>query len=119
MAVPPRIDGVLDDDAWQGAAQTGGFVQRSPLEGEAATDPTEIYLAFDGDSLYVGIRAHYAAPSAIRANRVDRDQIWRDDTVRVYLDPFLDQQRAYVFAVNAFGIQGDALLAPGWDIGGS
>ena len=28
----------------------------------------------------------------------------------IYLDPFLDQQRAYVFTVNGYGVQGDSIL---------
>ena len=53
---------------------------------------------------------HYSDLTLIRANRVDRDQTGRDDTVRVYIDPFLDQQRAYVFSVNGYGIQSDSVL---------
>ena len=61
-------------------------------------------------NLYFGIHAHYSDLKLIRANRVDRDQTGRDDTVRVYIDPFLDQQRAYVFSVNGYGIQSDSVL---------
>ena len=46
----------------------------------------------------------------MRANRVDRDQAFRDDKITVYLDPFLDQQRAYSFSVNGYGVQGDAIV---------
>ena len=51
--------------------------------------------------------------SIVRANRVDRDQIWNDDRVSVIFDPFLDQQRGYRFAVNGYGVQGDAMVASG------
>ena len=47
----------------------------------------------------------------MRANRVDRDQADRgDDTIRVYFDTFLDQQRAYVFSVNGYAVQGDSIV---------
>ena len=46
----------------------------------------------------------------LRANRRDRDETFEDDLFLVYFDPFLDQQRAYVFTVNGYGVQGDAIL---------
>ena len=49
----------------------------------------------------------------IRANRRDRDESIDDDLFLIYFDPFLDQQRAYVFTVNGYGVQGDAILQAG------
>lgn len=110
---PPEIDGRIDDVVWRTAARVTQFVQQRPLEGAPATEQTEIYLAYDSQNLYFAIHAHYSDPGLIRANRVDRDQTGRDDTVRLYFDPFLDQQRAYVFSVNGYGVQGDAIMNSG------
>jgi hypothetical protein len=107
---PPAIDGRLDDPAWSTAARITEFVQRRPLDGAPATEPTEIYLAYDRDRLYFGIHAHYSEPALVRANRVDRDQIWNDDRISIIFDPFRDQQRGYRLSVNAYGVQGDALM---------
>ena len=100
---PPVIDGLLADDAWRLAAHLSIFVQTAPVEGAAASEPTDVYIAYDGDNLYVGIRARYAEPGLIRANRADRDQIAEDDTVSLFFDPFRDRQRAYQFTVNGGG----------------
>jgi hypothetical protein len=108
VPAPPAIDGRLDDPAWTGAAHITQFVQRRPLDGAPATEQTEVYIAYDNDRVYFGIYAHYSESSLIRANRVDRDQIWSDDRVSVIFDPFRDQQRGYRFAVNAYGVQGEA-----------
>ena len=108
---PPRIDGQLDDAVWQRAARITEFVQQSPIEGAPATEDTEIFVAYDDTHLYVGMHAHYSDPSMVRANRVDRDQARRgDDTISIYFDTFLDQQRAYVFSLNGYGVQGDSLM---------
>ena len=61
-------------------------------------------------ALYFGVYAHYSDTGLMRANRADRDQTSSDDTVAVYFDPFLDQQRAYVFSVNGYGVQGDSIM---------
>jgi hypothetical protein len=107
---PPNIDGRLDDAAWRTAARITEFVQQRPLEGAPATEQTEVYIAYDSQNLYVGVYARYSDPGLIRANRVDRDQTGRDDTVRIYFDPFLDQQRAYAFSINGYGVQSDAVI---------
>src|SRR5437773_2452065 len=113
VQTPPVIDGRLDDQAWRGAAHITSFVQRRPLDGVASSEKTDVYAAYDADHLYFGVVAHYSDPSLVRANRVDRDQIWNDDRVSVIFDPFLDQQRAYRIAVNGYGVQGDALVSGG------
>ena len=107
----PQIDGNLDDAVWQRATRITEFVQQSPVEGLPATEDTEVYVAFDDTHLYFGLYAHYSQPSMMRANRVDRDRaLYGDDIISVYFDTFLDQQRAYVFSVNGYGVQNDSLL---------
>ncbi len=107
---PPAIDGRLDDAAWRSAAAITDFVQRRPLDGAPATEATEVYVAYDSANIYIGVYAHYSDPSMMRANRADRDRPIADDTFLVYFDPFLDQQRAYVFGVNGYGVQSDSIL---------
>ncbi len=118
---PPRIDGRLDDAVWRAATRITAFVQQQPLDGAPATEETELYIAYDTENLYFGMHVHYSDPVLVRANRSDRDQTFSDDTITLYFDPFLDQQRAYVFSVNGYGVQGDAILdssAPTGGMGG-
>ena len=107
----PRIDGRLDDAVWRRATRITEFVQQSPIEGAPATEETDIYITYDSSHLYVGMHAHYSDPGMVRASRVDRDQAgFGDDTISIYFDTFLDQQRAYVFSLNGYGVQGDSLM---------
>ena len=117
---PPELDGKLDDVTWQGAAKITQFTQQNPREGQPATEDTEIWVAYDSRYLYFAIYAHYSDIGLMRANRGRRDQMRRDDRVSVYFDTFLDQQRAYRFAVNGYGVQSDAILnaSGGGDFGG-
>ena len=107
---PPRIDGRLDDAVWETATHLTEFVQIAPVEGAPGTEDTEVWVTYDSDHLYVAFYAHYSNPGIIRANRADRDQIRGDDLMAVLFDPFLDQQRAYQFEVNGFGVQGDSIV---------
>ena len=109
---PPSVDGRLDDAVWRNAARITEFVQQQPIDGAPATEETEVYIAYDSSNIYLGFYAHYSDPTMMRANRVDRDRATRgDDLFTVYFDTFLAQQRAYVFSVNGYGVQGDAILA--------
>ena len=110
---PPTIDGRLDDVAWRNAVLITDFTQTNPVEGAPPTEETEVRITYDADQLYFAFYAHYNDPSQMRANRVDRDQARRDDWIAVMFDTFLDQQRAYRFSVNAYGVQGDAILTGG------
>ncbi len=98
--------------SWTKATVLTTFVQ-SALEGTPATESTEVYIAYDSDHLYFGFAVHYADPSIMRANRVDRDRAPQDDLMTIYLDTFLDQQRAYDFDVNGYGVQGDGIIDSG------
>jgi TolB-like protein len=111
---PPTIDGTLDDVIWRTATRLTDFVQVTPVEGDPATEETDVFVAFDSTHLYLGMHAHYSNPGTVRASRVDRDRAsFSDDTISVYFDTFLDQQRAFVFTLNGYGVQGDSLMGGG------
>ena len=107
---PPQIDGRLDDAVWETATHITEFVQVAPVEGAPGTEATEVWMAFDREHLYFAFYAHYSDPGMMRTNRADRDDIRGDDRMSVLFDPFLDQQRAYQFEVNGYGVQSDSLV---------
>ena len=112
---PPDIDGRLDDSAWETATHLTDFVQIAPVEGAPGSEATEVWMAFDSDHLYFAFHAHYADPGIMRVNRADRERADReeirgDDRMSVLFDPFLDQQRAYQFEVNGYGVQADSIV---------
>ncbi|HUQ68142.1 MAG TPA: DUF5916 domain-containing protein [Planctomycetaceae bacterium] len=107
---PPSIDGRLDDVIWRDAALIDKFVQEEPIEGAPASEQTEVRIAYDSERLYVAIYAHYADVTSMRANRSDRDKLDNDDTVTIFLEPFLDYLRGFSFAVNGYGVQRDSMV---------
>ena len=115
----PLIDGILEDSVWETAAHVTRFIQIAPIEGAPGTEPTEVWLSYDSDHLYVALYAHYRDPGIIFANRADRDDIRGDDRMSVLFDPFLDQQRAYQFEVNGYGVQADSIVNADGSTGGS
>ncbi|HWM89670.1 MAG TPA: DUF5916 domain-containing protein [Thermoanaerobaculia bacterium] len=112
---PIKVDGNLDDAAWQGAAVVELNYETRPAENTAPPVKTECLITYDDDRIYVAFRAHDPDPSQIRAHLSDRDRAFDDDFVGIVLDPFNDERRAFEFFVNPFGIQMDLFMD---DVGG-
>lgn len=108
-----RIDGRMDEAAWERAALLTGFTQYQPVEGAPASERTEVRVFYTESELYVAIRAHAQDPSRIRSTLAERDRITADDHVRIFLDTFLDRRRAFALYVNPLGIQQDGTYADG------
>ena len=113
-----RIDGVLDEAAWGRAVLLTGFTQYEPVEGIPASQETEVLVLYSPEAMYFGIRALDSEPERIQATIGERDESVRnDDWVRISLDTYHDQRRAYVFYVNPYGIQTDGLWIEGLERG--
>ena len=107
---PPAIDGVLDDAVWANAAFIDDLHQVNPIEYAAPSEPTEIYLLYDDDALYVGVRL-YTGAEGITANtlRQNNSAMTGDDTIFVTIDPFNTRRGGYFFGVNANAVRNDGL----------
>jgi hypothetical protein len=109
-ASPPVIDGVLDDAVWASAAFIDDLHQVNPIEYAEPSELTEIYLLYDDDALYVGVRL-YTEPGDITANtlRQNNSAMTGDDTIFVTIDPFNTRRGGYFFGVNANAVRNDGL----------
>ena len=107
---PIRIDGRLDDEAWSGLEPFVDFLQRDPDEGQPATERTELFLAYDDDALYVGVRLHDSEPELIERRLSRRDDWAEADRFSLYLDPRGDRRTGVRFEVTAAGVQRDEII---------
>jgi hypothetical protein len=120
---PPAIDGALDEPLWQATAPARDFVQSDPLEGQPATEATEVLVAFDDTFLYIGVRCLDSDPAGIVVNDIHKDfAAAEQDTFEVLLDTFADRRNGFVFGTNARGARFDSQIAnegrdvnPNWD----
>ena len=87
------------------------FIERYPDDGDHPLDTTTAYLGYTHDDLYVAFICRDRDPKLVRAHMLQRDSLGDDDSVRLMLDTFHDQRRAFVFESNALGIQSDALYS--------
>src|ERR1051326_4013894 len=49
----PKIDGLLDDEAWKNAKTVSDFIQNIPYEGKPVTQKTEVHILYDNFAIYV------------------------------------------------------------------
>jgi hypothetical protein len=106
---PPVIDGKLDDAAWQRAGIFQEFYQISPGDNIAPSQPTEVFIGYDARFLYFAFHC-YDDPAKVRATVARRDNVFGEDNVRVFLDTFNDQRKAYVLGWNPLGVQQDGIM---------
>jgi len=104
---PIKIDGVIDEPAWQHALRMTLDYEVQPGENIPPPVKTVCLITYDSTHLYVAFHAFDPHPEQIRAHITDRDKPYRDDFVGVMLDTFNDQRRGYEFFVNPVGVQMD------------
>ena len=101
---PLDVDGALDERLYRDSLPASDFIQVLPNEGEIAAEQTEIWVAFDGENLYVSGRCHNAAPeSAWVANDMRRDGTGLGQYVGILLDTFHDRRNAVELVINPLG----------------
>ncbi|MEO7736156.1 MAG: hypothetical protein ABIY55_34680, partial [Kofleriaceae bacterium] len=101
----PRIDGVLDDRAWQGTPGTDAFTQKFPADGVRPSERTDLRIVYDDAALYVAFDCEQrTTPLIARLARRDRD-VGAD---RVEID-LSDGARTFAFWVSAAGVVGDGI----------
>ncbi|OGD19273.1 MAG: hypothetical protein A2W03_13080 [Candidatus Aminicenantes bacterium RBG_16_63_16] len=109
-AGPIVIDGVLSEPVWQ-TPGAGGFTQRDPFDGQPASEPTTVWVAFDRDHLYVAARLTDSEPGKIIGRLGRRDEFVESDWFDVGFDPYHDRRSGYYFGINPFGSIEDGTLS--------
>lgn len=111
ITTPPIIDGKLDDNCWQSCIPATDFYMVEPNPGAPVTQPTYVYICYDDEKIYFGIRLLEARPDAIQTTVNQRDgQIWLDDALELILDTYCDRRNAYYFASNLNGAKLDGRI---------
>jgi hypothetical protein len=108
--VPPKIDGALDDEAWQQAPLIlGDWISYDPLPGEKSAFRTDVRIAYDDRNLYFAFHCFDPEPGKIRTTISRRDNIFSDDWIGFSLDSAATGQTSYHLIVNPSGVQMDAV----------
>jgi len=114
----PKVDGNLDDAAWQNVPIATDFIQSSPNPGVTSSLKTEVKILYDNNAVYVGAYL-YDDPALIRKQITARDEEQQSDAdyFSVFFDTYNDKQNGFQFLVTSTNVQTDARLGP--NLGGN
>ncbi len=107
-----QIDGLLNEAAWETVPALTDLRATEPVEGALPSGETRVKVLASPKALIIGVDCLYEDPRQIVSYSKLRDiDLEDEDHIRVVIDPFLDGQSGYIFAVNASGARYDALVS--------
>lgn len=112
VATPPKLDGILDDAAWQNVPEANNFIENSPDFGKPSMQPTTVKIVYTDEAIYIGAFLK-DDPTLIKKQLTqrDREQFQDADNFGVTFDTYLDQQNAFQFIVTSANVQSDAKIS--------
>lgn len=118
-----KIDGVLDEAAWQTADCAQRFQRVQPTDTGYAMAQTEVRMIYDDRNIYMAITCLDPVPGKRPVESLKRDFSFnKNDNFLVFIDTFNDQTNGFSFGITAAGSLWDGIQADGgtvnlnWDI---
>ena len=108
----PKIDGILDEEAWKNVPSASDFIERRPNNGAKIPENfrSEVKVLYDETGVYFGATLYDNEPSKIAKELTERDNIETDDIFGVTINGYNDHQQSLEFLVLPSGVQFDAKL---------
>lgn len=115
--VPVKIDGIMDDVAWQRADSAYNFYMVLPMDTSYARVRTEVRMCYDDHNLYLIAICHKFLPGPYFVESLRRDFVFgKNDNFLVFIDPFNDLTNGFSFGANAAGAQWDGTMYQGGSV---
>jgi len=106
LKVPPKIDGVVNENEWAGSASTDNFL--TPATTNSSLPATKCRLGFDDQALYLAFRCNLAAGTAPQANIKTHDgSVYADDSIELFIWPDGSKSSYAQLVVNSIGTRFD------------
>lgn len=106
-----KIDGSLDEEAWQQAPIAKDFTLFNPGNGEPepSNQRTEVKVLYTDDAIYIGAIMYDSSPDSILTQLTPRDNYnQNNDWFGFFINPFNDGLSDFNFWVTAAGVQADS-----------
>jgi hypothetical protein len=105
-----KLDGILDEAAWNEVEWGGGFIQNRPNEGQAPSEPTQFKIVYDEKYLYIAYKCTDSAQDSI-VKRMSRRDEFPGDWMEIQIDSYHDLRTAFSFTISASGVRGDEAIS--------
>jgi hypothetical protein len=102
---PPHIDGDLGDACWKKATVIDSLYLRLDrvFRPKRATGRSEIFVGYTGESFYIALKAYKNRKDIVAAHRGRDSNVWRDDSLEMFLDTNRDYRTYIQICVNSLG----------------
>ncbi|HEX8041217.1 MAG TPA: DUF5916 domain-containing protein [Chryseosolibacter sp.] len=111
---PIRVDGVMDETAWQEAEVATDFYMMLPMDTSKAQVRTDVRMTYDKDHLYLIAVNYHAVAGPYMVESLRRDFAFgKNDNFLLFMDPFNDLTNGFSFGANAAGAQWDGIMYEG------
>ncbi|MGB5481989.1 MAG: DUF5916 domain-containing protein [Eudoraea sp.] len=115
--LPVKIDGIADDEAWEGTDVANDFYMVLPMDIDKATDKSEIRMTYDDTNIYLIATFYNSVPGRYFVESLRRDfSFGKNDNFLLFLDPFNNQTTGFSFGSNAAGAQWDGTMFAGGNV---
>lgn len=119
LAVPLKVDGVLDEEVYSREKPFGGLIQVAPRYGEQMTERSDVWILYDNRHIYLVCRCWDSAPPEewiVNELRRDTNGLRNNDHIGAMFDTFYDRRSGFGFYTNPLGARADYSVV---DEGGS
>jgi Domain of unknown function (DUF5916)/Carbohydrate family 9 binding domain-like len=112
-----KIDGLIDEKAWQDADEVADFFMVLPMDTSRATIKTAVRMTYDNDNVYIVATNYNGENGKPVVESLRRDfGFGKNDNFLVFIDPFNDQTNGFAFGANAVGAQWDGMMYNGGNV---
>lgn len=112
-ADPITLDGKLEEGCWLSAESIGPWWQHFPADSLEAVAPTELYLSYDNEFLYVGFVCYSSGEDFIVPSLRRDFRAGGNDNMSLMFDTYNDRTNAFLFGLNPYGVQREVLISNG------
>ena len=107
--IPIKLDGILDEPAWNTVEAVSQFYKKFPNDIGAAKRQTEVKYLFDDKNIYFAFKVYDSGTAIIKSLKRD---IGHDgnDGVALVLDPLNQKTNGFYFVLSALNVQSEGQL---------
>ena len=111
--LPIKIDGILDDAAWNDAPAALDYTEfrPTPFKKEDSAIRTEVYMLYSDEGIYISGYCHERTRDSITAELTGRDGFGTNDYIGVIFDTYKDKINGFEYFVTPYGEQWDAKMS--------
>lgn len=103
-----KIDGLLDDAAWEKAPVGADFTNLQPVPGVKPKQRSEVRVVYNNDGFYVGVMMYDSSPDSILMELTERDNLGNTDWIAISLDPYNSGTNGFAFLTTPANVQFDS-----------